>query len=372
MICRSLALAIALLGASSSNAFSSGPGGCATPNPVDSLHLRTMDPLGPLGAGGFALTMGSVTLSDDGPNNFDPGEEYDISLTADPATPFRGFLIRLAVEGFDDTTSLISSGDVNASPASACGPIGSLGHNSGIEKSDISGKINWEDSVSTINLDVTVVVSNALESIYYISNFVLDVTDTATDPPTKSPVVPETDPPTKSPVVPATNPPTKSPVVPATDPPTKSPVVPATNPPTKSPVEPATNPPTKSPVVPGTQPPTKSPVVPATNPPTKSPVEPATQPPTTSPVAPTDRPTGSPVNPEPETNAPFFDPNRDAGPPTDPPTPFPTYSRSGKKSSSGKNSSSFFKKPGRSGKKKSSSGKKKSSSSFKIPGKKKV
>eukprot|EP00542_Grammatophora_oceanica_P007118 CAMPEP_0194059282 /NCGR_PEP_ID=MMETSP0009_2-20130614/68577_1 /TAXON_ID=210454 /ORGANISM="Grammatophora oceanica, Strain CCMP 410" /LENGTH=274 /DNA_ID=CAMNT_0038709761 /DNA_START=46 /DNA_END=866 /DNA_ORIENTATION=+ len=262
-------LALFLLFLTRVSAFPTQPGSCNEDNPLGGFHLTrapsATEGSGGIGDGGFELVFGDVPLFDMAGvvNVVEANEMIELRvLSSNTDGFFRGFLIRISDFGdmIDDATMILQPRDSDAQRLGACNSmnIPSLAHTQNFNKTSIVGFFEYPMPVSEnpIRLEVTVVVANNAGegSVWYYSDFRLEVDSEVTSPPTRSPVnIPPALPPISPPPIPLV------PVAPPVDPPIVAPVVPPTSIPTGSPTASPTSSPTGSPVVAETPAPTTAP-----------------------------------------------------------------------------------------------------------------
>ena len=178
-------LVLAILFFTTAQAFPEGPGSCNSQNPLGSSHLSA-GISGKLSAYGLELKIGSTaatskvvpeTSTAQAPFTFDTGKNLIIALNSTTSgKTFRGFLARISTSANDVTTGFLKVGtDANVQVLNLCTTIniGGISHNSRLDKSTVSGILRVDKAITNIKLEVTVVVRNGGQSIWYKSDYVL-------------------------------------------------------------------------------------------------------------------------------------------------------------------------------------------------------
>lgn len=156
---------------------------------------------GSLRKGGFDLIVDGRQVDPSVPLAIAAGVPHAVELSG---RKFRGMLLRLQVpEGIDPDTMLSSSMELfRLSPVCADANVVGLSHISSDEKSSARGEIFLDESGVTIQVDVTVVLSNkAFLSEFYYSNFTLQTTAAPSAMPALSTSTLKTLPPTLEPTL---------------------------------------------------------------------------------------------------------------------------------------------------------------------------
>jgi hypothetical protein len=215
-----------LLGTSTVAAFSSQVGSCVGGGAaVGGRHFESVqETTGSLRNGGFDLIVDGRQVDPLLPLTITAGVPHAVELSG---RKFRGMLLRLQVpEGIDPDDMLSSDTELfRLSPVCSDDNVVGLSHVGSDEKSSATGEIFLEESGVTIQVDVTVVLSNkAFLSEYYYSNFTLQTTAAPSAMPASSIGIPETFPPTLEPTsLPTWEPTTVLSTVPTTSPSSSAP-----------------------------------------------------------------------------------------------------------------------------------------------------
>lgn len=211
-------------------AFSSGSGACFRGDPnVKFSHISNLGQpegrsivSGSLADGGLQVLFGGAPMIPGSTFFFTKGEEYALRVVGDDS--YRGILIRLeAADGVDTTAALIvEEEDSNILyEASICSaPTQGITHSTSVLKNNVGGTVRIDELTTDVNIGVTIVMANnSTNSIFYYSQFQLEVTEAPTASPTRSPTFFPTGTPTRAP----TNVPTVKPTRAPTDLPSQSP-----------------------------------------------------------------------------------------------------------------------------------------------------
>jgi Reeler domain len=155
-------------------ALPSGPGSCATGNPLGSAHLKSGSS-GALSKYGLVLKIGGKIVSPTKPFNVAAKKRLDITLGSSSKT-YRGFLMRISQGSTDTSSYLKTSTDANVQVVSLCTltKVGGIGHKNNSDKKSVKGTLNVPTARKGLKLEVTVVVQNKGNSVWYKSGFTLN------------------------------------------------------------------------------------------------------------------------------------------------------------------------------------------------------
>jgi hypothetical protein len=157
-----------LLAAPIATAFSTGAGGCAGGTAaVGSLHLtRSVVKTGPLSDVGLVVTLGGVPIEQAKP--IPVGVDTVLAVSG---TEFKGVLFRMSAGNVDVTNNLVPG--TNTQVAAVCtAPVKGVTHTNHDLKSTATGTVRFDQPLSNITMDVTVVLQNNVSgSFYYYSGF---------------------------------------------------------------------------------------------------------------------------------------------------------------------------------------------------------
>ena len=160
--------------------YSTGAGSCKATNPLGSPHTLA-GTSGALSAYGLQLKIGGKVLTPGTAFSITSGSKLSISVGTTNGKTFKGFLMRM---GKPSQTSLNTSGwltvgtDSNVQVSNQCTLInkGGLTHKSNSAKTLVTGVLAIPKAVSSLKLEVTVVVQNSSgKSIWYKSDYTLNV-----------------------------------------------------------------------------------------------------------------------------------------------------------------------------------------------------
>jgi hypothetical protein len=155
-------------------AFPQGPGSCTAGSPLGSVHLRSGSS-GALSKYGIVLKIGGKVASPTKAFNVATGKNLAITLGSSSKT-FRGFLMRISQGSTDTSTYLKTSKDANVQVVALCTStkIGGIGHTNNSDKKSVSGMLNVPTAKNGLKLEVTVVVQNKAQSVWYKSDFTIN------------------------------------------------------------------------------------------------------------------------------------------------------------------------------------------------------
>jgi Reeler domain len=149
------------------------PGSCATGNPLGGSHKKAASS-GELSNLGLILKIGGKIVSPSKVFSVPVGKDLSISLSSSRQT-FRGFLMR-ASQGSTDTRGFLKKaldGNVQVVPLCTSAKVGGIGHNNNSDKSSVNGTLNIPAVMNDLKLEITVVVKNNAQSVWYKSDYSL-------------------------------------------------------------------------------------------------------------------------------------------------------------------------------------------------------
>jgi hypothetical protein len=157
------------------HAYSTGAGSCKATNPLGGAHL-TSGSSGQLSALGLQLRIGGKAVNPSTAFSFTSGSNIKIALTSTSGKKFRGVLMRIGKTSLDTTGYLKVGTDSNVQVSSQCTQlkVGGLTHKSKIDKSSVAGILSVPSAVSSLKLEVTVVVQISGKSVWYKSDYTLN------------------------------------------------------------------------------------------------------------------------------------------------------------------------------------------------------
>ena len=157
------------------HAFPSGAGSCKATNPLGSTHLAS-GTSGALSAYGLQLKIGGKNLTPGTAFSFTSGSNLNIALTSTTGKAFKGFLIRIGKTSLTTSSYLKVGTDSNVQVSNQCTllKVGGLTHKSKSNKKSAKGILSVPSAVSSLKLEVTVVVQNNGTSVWYKSDYTLN------------------------------------------------------------------------------------------------------------------------------------------------------------------------------------------------------
>ena len=175
-------------------AFPVGAGGCAGGMPaVSGFHLNITNGRNVMGAsltdGAILVQIGSTLLNASAVVRFPVGEDLPISVAVNSSDlPYKGVLVRLEAPAGVSTSAALMPG-MNTDVAEICfDPIIGITHTDNSTKTVSAGTIRFDEEVSNVTLDITVVFINDVNfSAFAYDRFTVTFTAAAspiTAPPT--------------------------------------------------------------------------------------------------------------------------------------------------------------------------------------------
>jgi hypothetical protein len=157
------------------HAYSTGAGSCKATNPLGGAHL-TSGSSGQLSALGLQLRIGGRAVTPGTAFSFTSRSNVNIALTSTTGKTFRGFLIRIAKTSLDTSGYLKVGTDSNVQVSTQCTSlkVGGLTHKSKSDKKSVRGILSVPSAVSSLRLEVTVVVQISGKSVWYKSDYTLN------------------------------------------------------------------------------------------------------------------------------------------------------------------------------------------------------
>lgn len=157
----------------SAQAYSTFTGSCKSGNPLSGTHTRSTAK-GALSAYGLVVKIGGKTLSPS--TTFSIAKGTSLPITISGSKSFKGFQARIG-KGTANTLGYLKKGSTsNVVTDVQCTniKIGGISHNSAASKTSVQGIISVPTAISSLRLEVTVVVSNMGSSVWYRSSYTLN------------------------------------------------------------------------------------------------------------------------------------------------------------------------------------------------------
>jgi hypothetical protein len=129
-----------------------------------------------LSAYGLQLKIGGKTLTPGSVFSFTAGSNPIISLGTNNGKTFKGFLIRIGKPSIAANGYLKVGTDSNVQVSTLCTllGVGGLTHKSKLGKKLVKGILSVPSAVSSLKLEVTVVVQNNGTSVWYKSDYTVN------------------------------------------------------------------------------------------------------------------------------------------------------------------------------------------------------
>lgn len=157
------------------NAYSTGAGSCKATNPLGGAHLTAVTS-GALSSFGLQLKIGGKTVTSGTTFSFAKGSNQTIALTSTTGKTFRGVLMRIGKTSLDTSKYLRVGTDSNVQVSRQCTliKVGGLTHKSKLDKNSAGGILSVPNAVSSLKLEITVVVQISGGSVWYKSDYTLN------------------------------------------------------------------------------------------------------------------------------------------------------------------------------------------------------